>query len=111
MSDGAPVVAESPLDTLRRYLGVISTWGADSPANFRYLSVIVRAELCRLENDAAEAARLYEEAIRNTRAIGFVHMEALSNELYAKVPPCLASARLASSRPVWLTHRCWMVVL
>ena len=42
------------------------------------------AEIARLEGRELDAERLYEQAIRSAQANGFVHNEALSNELAAR---------------------------
>jgi hypothetical protein len=45
---------------------------------------LVAAELARLERRALDAMDLYEQAIRSAQANGFVHNEALANELAAR---------------------------
>jgi GAF domain-containing protein len=44
----------------------------------------VGAEIARIEGCELEAERLYERAIRSARANGFIHNEALANELAAR---------------------------
>ena len=54
------------------------------PENFENRAALVGAEIARLEGREFDAERLYEEAIRSARANGFVHNEALANELAAR---------------------------
>ena len=53
------------------------------PENFENRAALVGAEIARIEGRALDAERLYEEAIRSARANGFLHNEALANELAA----------------------------
>ncbi|CAB3661156.1 Serine/threonine-protein kinase PknD [Paraburkholderia sediminicola] len=54
------------------------------PENFENRAVLVSAELARLEDRDVDAMRFYEEAIRSSRANGFVHNEALAGELASR---------------------------
>src|ERR1700746_891489 len=59
----------------------IQVGAANCLENFENRAALVGAEIARLEGRDVEAMRLYEEAIRSARANGFVHNEALANEL------------------------------
>ncbi|WP_262421706.1 trifunctional serine/threonine-protein kinase/ATP-binding protein/sensor histidine kinase [Paraburkholderia sp. UCT31] len=54
------------------------------PENFENRAALVGAEIARIEGHDAEAMRLYEQAIRSAHDNGFVHHEALANELAAR---------------------------
>ncbi|MGX6998153.1 AAA family ATPase [Caballeronia sp. KNU42] len=54
------------------------------PENFENLSLLVSAEIARLECRDIDAMRLYEDAIRSARASGFGHKEALAGELASR---------------------------
>ena len=54
------------------------------PENFENRAALVGAEIARLEGREIDAERLYEQAIRSARANGFIHHEALANELAAR---------------------------
>ena len=43
--------------------------------------MLVRAEIARIEDRILDAEKLYEEAIRLAHTNGFVHNEAVANEL------------------------------
>ena len=56
-------------------------WAANCPQNFESPAALVGAEIARIEGHELQAMRLYDEAVRSARANGFVHTEALANEL------------------------------
>jgi len=56
----------------------------NGPENFEDRAALVGAEIARIEGRDVEAMRLYEQGIRCARANGFVHNEALANELAAR---------------------------
>ena len=73
------------------HLGALAThhrqleiWAANCPENFENRAALVGAEIARLESRELDAERLYEQAIRSARANGFIHQEALANELAAR---------------------------
>ena len=51
------------------------------PENFQNRALLVGAEVARIEGRELDAERLYEGAIRSARENGFVHNEAIANEL------------------------------
>jgi len=61
----------------------LENWAQNCPDNFRDREALVAAEIARIEGRDVDAMRLYEQAIRAARASGFVHNEALANELAA----------------------------
>src|SRR5258705_7947057 len=62
----------------------LTIWAANCPENFENRAALVGAEISRIEGRALDAMDLYEQAIRSARANGFVHNEALANELAAR---------------------------
>ena len=62
----------------------LEIWAANCPENFENRTALVGAEIARIEGRALDAMDLYEQAIRSARANGFVHNEALANELAAR---------------------------
>jgi PAS domain S-box-containing protein len=54
------------------------------PENFEDRAALVGAEIARIEGRELDAERLYEQAIRSARANGFIHNEALANELASR---------------------------
>jgi PAS domain S-box-containing protein len=59
----------------------LAVWAESGPENFENRAALVGAEIARLEGRELDAMRLYEQAIQSARANGFVHHEALANEL------------------------------
>src|SRR6202165_3614208 len=62
----------------------LEIWAANCPDNFENRAALVGAEIARIDGRDVDAMRLYEQAIRSARANGFIHNEALANELAAR---------------------------
>ncbi|MEA2727520.1 MAG: hypothetical protein QOF70_1995, partial [Acetobacteraceae bacterium] len=62
----------------------LQAWAEHCPENFASHAALIGAETARLEGRELDAEHLYEQAIRSARANGFVHNEALANELAAR---------------------------
>jgi PAS domain S-box-containing protein len=78
-------------DERSHYLGLLSkhqrqleSWADCCPQNFENRAVLIQAERARIEGHDLDAMRLYDHAIRSARENGFVHNEALANELAAR---------------------------
>jgi PAS domain S-box-containing protein len=69
---------------LGEYHRQLEVWAANCPDNFENRAALVGAEIARIDGRDADAMRLYEQAIRSARANGFIHHEALANELAAR---------------------------
>src|SRR4029077_6537761 len=54
------------------------------PENFETRAALVSAEIARIQGRELEAEHFYEQAIRSAHTNGFVHNEALANELAAR---------------------------
>jgi PAS domain S-box-containing protein len=59
-------------------------WAEHNAATFADKSALVNAELARVERRELDAERLYEQAIRDAHANGFVQYEAIAHELAAR---------------------------
>src|SRR5262249_8265532 len=62
----------------------LRAWARNCPQNFEDRAALVGAEIARLEGRPLEAMDLYQRAIASARANGFVHNEALANEVAAR---------------------------
>jgi PAS domain S-box-containing protein len=71
-------------EALTAHHGQLEVWAENCPENFENRAALVGAEIARIEGRELDAERLYEKAIRSARANGFVHNEALANELAAR---------------------------
>jgi PAS domain S-box-containing protein len=59
----------------------LEIWAEHSPQTFESRAAMVAAEIARIEGRILDAQELYEKAIRSAHLYGFVHNEALANEL------------------------------
>ncbi|QCP48886.1 PAS domain S-box protein [Trinickia violacea] len=62
----------------------LRAWAENCPQNFEDRSLLVGAEIARIEGRLPEAMDLYERAIRCARSNGFIQNEALCYELAAR---------------------------
>ncbi|MBB5404449.1 trifunctional serine/threonine-protein kinase/ATP-binding protein/sensor histidine kinase [Paraburkholderia youngii] len=72
------------LEALADHQGQLEMWAGTCPENFGNRAALVKAEFARIEGRASDAMTYYDEAIRSAQANGFVHNEALANELAAR---------------------------
>ncbi|MPW23383.1 AAA family ATPase [Paraburkholderia sp. CNPSo 3157] len=83
--DSAPAwERQQHLDAVATHHRQLQIWATNCPENFGNREALVGAEMARLKNRDGDAMRLYEDAIRWARANGFVHNEALANELASR---------------------------
>jgi hypothetical protein len=75
---------EEHFEALTAHHRQLEIWAENCPENFENRAALVGAEVARIEGRELEAERLYEQAIRSANANGFVHNEALANELAAR---------------------------
>ena len=75
---------EPQLDAIAAHHEQLQIWAANCPDNFENRAALVGAELARIEGRDADAMRLYEQAIRSARGNGFIHNEALANEIASR---------------------------
>ncbi len=68
---------DSVLDNHRQ----LEVWAEVNPETFEDRAALVSAEIARIEGRVLEAQELYDKAIRAARKYGFVHNEAIANEL------------------------------
>src|SRR3984893_9444303 len=59
----------------------LQVWAEVNPETFEDRAALVGAEIARIEGRVVDAQELYEKAIRSARKYGFVHNEAVANEL------------------------------
>ena len=79
-----PAERQQHLDALAAHHRQLRVWAENCPENFANRTALVGSEIARLEGRDLEAMSLYEEAIHLAHANGFVHNEALANELAAR---------------------------
>ena len=72
------------LATLQHHQQQLQYWADHCPANFLHKSLLVAAEIAKIEGRDLEAMHLYEQSIKSAREHQFVQYEALAHELAAK---------------------------
>jgi PAS domain S-box-containing protein len=72
------------VDAIAAHHRQLKEWAEYCPENFENRAALVGAEIARIEGRVLDAEHLYEQAIRSARANGFVHNEALANEVAAR---------------------------
>jgi len=81
---GFPVQYQQHFEALTAHHKQLEIWAENCPENFENRAALVGAEIARIEGRDSDAMRLYEQAIRSANTNGFVHNEALVNELAAR---------------------------
>jgi PAS domain S-box-containing protein len=75
---------QQQMEALAAHHKQLQVWAANCPDNFENRAALVGAEIARIEGRELDAERLYEQAIRSAHANGFIHNEALANELASR---------------------------
>ncbi|WGG49432.1 LuxR C-terminal-related transcriptional regulator [Rugamonas sp. DEMB1] len=96
--DGA-AAARRPalLDELALLLARLARWARHNPADFGHRHALLAAEIARAELRELDAMRLYEQAIEQAGAHGFVQHAALAKELAARFYRARGFARSADA--------------
>jgi PAS domain S-box-containing protein len=71
-------------EALAAHYQQLEIWAEHSPPTFENRAALVAAEIARIEGRILDAEQLYEKAIRSAHTHGFVHNEALANELASR---------------------------
>jgi len=72
------------IEALADHQRQLKMWADICPVNFEDRAALVGAEMARIEDRALDAEALYEQAICSAQVNGFVHNEAIANELAAR---------------------------
>ena len=70
-------------------------WSENAPMNYQHKYDLVAAESARVTGKIGPAMGNYEQAIKGAKENGFIHEEALANELYARFWQQLGNDRIA----------------
>ncbi|MEM5794685.1 MAG: AAA family ATPase [Bacillota bacterium] len=73
----------------------LEKWADAGPANYRHKYLLVAGETARLQGRGQDAAALYDQAVQCAREHGYLHHEALANELAAGFYLSLGREKLA----------------
>lgn len=84
-------------------------WAAHGPQNFQHKALLIGAELARVAGDTRSAMELYARAIDSAGEAGYLHVEALANELYARFWQQQGQQQLASNfiREAYFHYQRW----
>ncbi|MFJ4067691.1 AAA family ATPase [Pseudomonas sp. NPDC089996] len=88
-------IDDATLQALAEHHRALQTWAQQCAETFASRQVLLAAEIARLEGRLVEAEHLYEQAIQLARDSGFVHVEALANELASRFYGSRGLARIA----------------
>ena len=103
----SPDEKQQHFEALTAHHRQLEIWAEHCPENFENRAALVGAEIARIEGRELDAMHLYEQAIRSAHANGFVHNEALANELAARFYAARGfeqdRARISAERPVLLS--------
>ena len=80
----SPDERQQHFEALAAHHRQLEVWAEPCPENFENRAALVGAEIARIDGRAFDAMNLYEQAILSAQANGFVHNEALANELAAR---------------------------
>ncbi|WP_437917134.1 AAA family ATPase [Sorangium sp. So ce302] len=110
--DAAPPSAdERPehLTALVTHHQQLEVWASSCPENFRNRAALVGAEIARIGGEWDKAEHLYEQAIRSARESGFVHNEALANEIASRFYRTRGFGLIAATylREARACYACW----
>ena len=78
-----PDEKQQHFEALKAHQDQLDIWAQNCPENFENRAALVSAEIARIQGRELEAEHLYEQAIRSAHENGFVHNEAIANELAA----------------------------
>ena len=84
LDSASPDQRQQHLEALTTHHRQLEIWAEHCPENFENRAALVGAEIARIQGRALDAERLYEQAIRSAHANGFVHKEAVANEVAAR---------------------------
>ena len=81
----APEKRTEHFKALSEHAKQLALWAQNCPENFENRAALVSAEIARIEGqDVDQTMRLYEQAIRSAHSNGFIHNQAVANELAAR---------------------------
>ena len=83
-NSASPDQRQQHFEALTDHHRQLEIWAEHCPENFENRAALVGAEIARIEGRLLDAERLYEQAIRSAHENGFVHNEAVANEVAAR---------------------------
>jgi PAS domain S-box-containing protein len=93
----SPDHRQKHLEALVAHHRQLEVWAEHSPETFENRAAIAGAEIARIEGRTLDAQELYEKAAQSARAHGFVHNEAVANELAGRFYAARGFERIATT--------------
>jgi predicted ATPase/signal transduction histidine kinase len=84
LDSASPHQRQKHFEALEAHHKQLEIWAEHCPENFENRAALVAAEIARIEGRLLDAEQLYERAIRSAHTNGFIHNEALANEIAAR---------------------------
>ena len=84
VNSASPDQRQQHFEALAAHHRQLEIWAEHCPENFENRAALVGAEIARIEGRILDAEQLYEKAIHSAQENGFVHNEALANEVAAR---------------------------
>jgi predicted ATPase/signal transduction histidine kinase len=84
LDSASPDLRRKHFEALEAHHKQLEIWAEHCPENFENRAALVAAEIARIEGRLLDAEQLYEKAIRSAHTNGFIHNEALANEIAAR---------------------------
>ncbi|MGF6396195.1 trifunctional serine/threonine-protein kinase/ATP-binding protein/sensor histidine kinase [Pseudomonas plecoglossicida] len=88
-------IDEATLQDLAEHHDQFQVWARQCAETFASRQILLGAEIARVQGRLIDAEHLYEQAIQLARDSGFVHVEALANELASRFYGSRGLARIA----------------
>src|SRR6185437_10901878 len=76
-----PKQRPSHFDSVLDHHRQLQVWAEENPETFEDRAALVGAEIARIEGRVLNAQELYDKAIREAHKYGFVHNQAIANEI------------------------------
>ena len=80
----SPALNQEDMVSVTDSLRLMEIWSETAPSTFQHKFDLMTAEKARVTGDLDGALTHYEQAISGAHKYGFIHEEALANELYAR---------------------------
>jgi PAS domain S-box-containing protein len=80
-NSASPDEKQAHFEALVAHHKQLEVWAARCAENFENRAALVGAEIARIDGRAFDAMKLYEQAILSAQANGFVHNQAIANEI------------------------------
>jgi PAS domain S-box-containing protein len=75
---------QETIDLVASHLQLMKVWSEFVPSTYQHKYDLIAAEIARVTGNLEDALSHYEQAIDGARSNGFIHEEALANELYGR---------------------------